>query len=170
MCAKRGTPPTFVVFGDADDLDDGLLVDAVAVGVLVVVVLDGVDAADDTSVGDATADDARVGDSDAPGSELAVSGGWLTLAEALELRGWEPVHPDTNRAKAATAAHPATLALTITNHSCSEVRSAHAPPRRQLRRRRRRVGRAVHGSHPPAYGAQSRGAGWRGVGKRPRAR
>jgi hypothetical protein len=125
MCAKRGTPATFAFGGDTDGLDDGLLGEAddvdvgllgeaVAVGVPVVVVLGGVDAADDPSVGDAIADDATPDEADARG-DVAVAGSWLASAEALELRGWELVHPDTNRAKAATAEHPATLALNITN-------------------------------------------------------
>jgi hypothetical protein len=142
MCAKRGTPPTLLFVGDTDDADDDLLGDAVAVGVpavvvvvLGVVVLGVVDAADDASVGDRAADDTTVGGAEVAGT-VAVAGSWLTAGDALELRGWELVHPDIMRATAAATDHRATRALTITCGSCSEVRSARATPHRQLLRSR----------------------------------
>jgi hypothetical protein len=141
MWAKRGTPATFVFVGDTDGLDGGLLGEAVAVGVRAVVgvVLGVADGADDATVGDATADDATADDATADEAtadeatadeaaatgDVPVAGDWLASAEALELRGWELVHPDANRAKTVTTEHPATLAVNITNRPCS-VRSAHS--------------------------------------------
>jgi hypothetical protein len=139
MCAKRGTPETFVFVGDADGLDDGLtgdadgldddlLGDTVAAGV--VVLLDGVAGADDTKVDDPAADtagdDARVDDPDAAGDVAA--GSWLASAEAVELRGCELVHPDITKATAAATDQRATLALAVTSHSRSEGRSARCRP------------------------------------------
>ena len=123
MCAKRGTPETFVFVGDADGLDDGLIGDTVAAGV--VVLLDGVAGADDTRVDDPAAngagDDASA--DDAAGDDMA-AGSWLPSAEAAELRGCELVHPNITRATAAVTDQRATLALPITSHSRSEGRSA----------------------------------------------
>jgi hypothetical protein len=139
MCAKRGTPATFVFVGDADGLDDGLIGDAdgLADGLIgdtvaaaVVVLLDGVAGADDTRVDDpapdASADDARV-DEDAAGDDVA-AGSWLPSAEAGELCGCELVHPDITRATATATDQRATLALTITSHSRSGGRSARCRP------------------------------------------
>ncbi len=138
MCAKRGTAATFVFGGaadgvgdgllDADGLDDGLLGDAVAAGV--VVLLDGVVGAVDPSVddpADTAGDDARVDDPDEAGDDVA-AGSWLASADAVELRGCELVHPDTTRATAAATDQRATLALPITSHSRSEGGSARCRP------------------------------------------
>src|SRR5450432_409420 len=93
MCAKRGTSPTGVSAGDTDDVDGGRLGDA--------------------RICDAEAPgDAGVGDPDAAGA-VGVAGSWLTSAEALELRGWELVHPDTTRASPTATEHLVTLALAI---------------------------------------------------------
>jgi hypothetical protein len=175
MCAKRGTPATVVFVGDEDgvddaDLDDVLLGDAVAAPVPVVGPPNGVGGADDAPDGDATADDARVGDADAA-SDVAVAGTWLTSADALELRGWEPVHPDTTRARAAATDHRATLTPVITDRSCSEVRSARATPHRQPRRSRRLyLGHVANEWHVPSAVAQVRGVGVRGGGQRRQTR
>jgi hypothetical protein len=185
MCAKRGTPATVVFVGDEDgvddaDLDDVLLGDAVAAPVPVVGLPNGVGGADDApggdataddaSVGDATADDASVADADAA-SDVAVAGTWLTSADALELRGWEPVHPDTTRARAAATDHRATLTPVITDRPCSEVRSARATPHRQpLRSHRLHMGHAADAWHVPSAVAQVRGVGVHGGGQRRQTR
>jgi len=175
MCAKRGTPAAVVFVGDEDgvddaDLDDVLLGDAVAAPVPVVGLPNGVGGADDAPDGDATADDARVADADAA-SDVAVAGTWLTSADALELRGWEPVHPDTTRARAAATDHRATLTPTITDRPCSEVRSARATPHRQLLPSHRLYpGHVADAWRVPSAGAHVRGVGVRGGGQRRQTR
>lgn len=175
MCAKRGTPAAVVFVGDEDgvddaDLDDVLLGDAVAAPVPVVGVPNGVSGADDAPDGDATADDARVGDADAT-SDVAVAGTWLTLADGLELRWWEPVHPDTTRARAAATDHRATFTPVMTDQPCSEVRSARATLHRQPRRSRRlHMGHLAAEWHVPSAVAQVRGVGVPGGGQRRQTR
>src|SRR5450432_1341934 len=72
----------------------------------------GVSAGDTDDVDGGRLGDARICDADATGA-VGVAGSWLTSAEALELRGWELVHPDTTRASPTATEHLVTLALAI---------------------------------------------------------